>query len=122
MIGRAAAESSDDVAEVFVRGDPYCWSGYYHGAMEGVIGKIGRENLPERIDGICRSIGEKERYSFDHYNCVHGLGHGVMAVNGNELFDSLSVCDNVQDGWERSSCWSGGFMENVIVDNKYHFF
>lgn len=121
VIGRVAVEYANDVADIFVLGDPYCWSGYYHGAMEGIIGKIGRSNIPDRIDGICSSIGGKQRYSFDHYNCVHGLGHGVMAVNDNELFDSLEVCDNIIGTWERSSCWSGAFMENVIVDGKNHF-
>ena len=55
------------------------------------------------------------------YNCVHGIGHGAMYINGNELFVSLETCDKLQDGWERSSCWGGVFMENVIADNRNHF-
>lgn len=121
VIGRIAAEKSENVADAYAVGDPFCWSGYYHGVLEGVIGKIGYSNLPRQINGICKPLAEAKPYSFDHYNCVHGLGHGVMAVNQNELFDALKVCDNVTDAWERSSCWSGVFMENVIIDNKNHF-
>jgi hypothetical protein len=44
-----------------------------------------------------------------------------MVITQNELFDSLNICDNLQDSWERTSCWSGAFMENIIVDNKNHF-
>lgn len=121
VIGNEAAKKFADVAEAYTEGDPFCWSGYYHGVLEGIIGRIGLAALTSQMNDICKSLGQKSRYSFDHYNCVHGLGHGVMAIYDNELFKSLEVCDSVTDNWERSSCWSGAFMENVIVDNKYHF-
>lgn len=121
VIGRTAAEKYQNVADAYTEGDAFCWSGYYHGVLEGFIGRIGYSNLPSQMNGICKALAQSKPYSFDHYNCVHGLGHGVMAVNQNELFDALEVCDNVEDAWERASCWSGVFMENVIVDNKNHF-
>lgn len=121
VIGNVASEKFASVSEAYTQGDSFCWSGYYHGIMEGVLGKIGRSNLPNHMNGICTDLATKRRYSFDHYNCVHGLGHGVMATNGNELFDSLKICDALSDAWDRSSCWSGAFMENIIIDNKNHF-
>ncbi|OGE78252.1 MAG: hypothetical protein A2751_03820 [Candidatus Doudnabacteria bacterium RIFCSPHIGHO2_01_FULL_46_14] len=121
VIGNEAAKKFADVADAYAQGDAFCWSGYYHGVLEGIIGRIGLGKLNSQMDDICKSLAQKSRYSFDHYNCVHGLGHGVMAIYDNELFESLEVCDKVSDSWERSSCWSGAFMENVIVDNKYHF-
>ncbi len=121
VIGRTAASKFKNVADAYTEGDSFCWSGYYHGVLEGVIGKIGYNNLPAKINGICTAIAEKKKYSFDHYNCVHGLGHGIMAITQDELFKSLAICDNLKDNWEQQSCWSGAFMENVIVDNKNHF-
>ena len=121
VIGNEAAKKYSDVGEAYKDGDSFCWSGYYHGVLEGIIGRIGLAKLTAEMDSICKSLAEKSRYSFDHYNCVHGLGHGVMAIYDNELFKSLEACDAVKDTWERQSCWSGAFMENVIVDNKYHF-
>lgn len=121
VIGRIAAGEYQNVADAYVLGDSFCWSGYYHGVLEGVIGRIGYSNLSNQINDICKALAQSKPYSFDHYNCVHGLGHGVMAINQNELFDALKMCDNVTDSWERASCWSGVFMENVIVDNKNHF-
>ncbi|MDO8435559.1 MAG: hypothetical protein Q7S89_02655, partial [bacterium] len=110
VIGNAAGAKFDSASQAYTQGDSFCWSGYYHGVMEGIIGRVGRANLPARMDEFCADLSAQRRYSFDHYNCVHGLGHGVMATNGNELFDSLKVCDALTDTWDRSSCWSGAFM------------
>lgn len=121
VIGRKAAGMFSSVGEAYLNGDSFCWSGYYHGVMEGIIDQIGYANITAHIDSICRDVAAKRQYSFDHYNCVHGLGHGVMVITQNELFESLKICDNLNNSWERTSCWSGAFMENIIVDNKNHF-
>jgi hypothetical protein len=118
VIGRAAAEKFGDVARAYDQGDDFCWSGYYHGVMEAILAKIGYLNIRSQISTICKSMGEKERYSFFHYNCVHGLGHGVMLVHRNELFDALGTCDNLGDRWERESCYSGVFMENIMAGSN----
>lgn len=121
VIGREAALFyHQNLSEAFRYGDSFCWSGYYHGVMEGIVGDIGKENLVAKLDSICKDIPGKEKHSFDYYNCVHGLGHGIMATLGNELPASLKMCDNLTGGWERSSCWSGAFMENIIADEVYH--
>src|SRR3989338_7729960 len=120
-IGTAATEIYPGVGTAYSKGDSFCWSGYYHGVMEGIIGRISREELASKMDGICNAIPGKASYSFDYYNCVHGLGHGVMAISQNELFESLELCDNLGGSWEQSSCHGGAFMENVIIDNKNHF-
>lgn len=116
IIGRATAERYGDVPTAFSYGDSFCWSGHYHGVMEFVVAKLGLENLEKEMPNICKTVAEKSRYSFDHYNCVHGLGHGVMGVNSNELFVALKSCDALTDWWERESCYGGVFMENVMVD------
>jgi len=121
IIGQIASEKFPDVSEAYTQGDSFAWSGYYHGVLEGIIGKIGPENLPNQLKNICSDLASKNKYSFDHYNCVHGLGHGVMAHTDDELFKSLKLCDLLSDSWERTSCWSGAFMENIIIDNKNHF-
>lgn len=121
VIGNSAALIYPDVGVAYSKGDSFCWSGYYHGIMEGVVENSSIEEVAKGINKICDSVDGKDRYSFDYYNCVHGLGHGVMASNQNELFDSLKFCDNLIGEWERSSCWGGVFMENIIVDNKNRF-
>jgi len=121
VIGRVAAQKFSSVFEAYGAGDGFCWSGYYHGVMETVIADIGYVNLEAELNNICSDIAEKRKYSFDHYNCVHGLGHGIMAVIQNELFESLKKCDILKEHWDAASCWSGAFMENIMVDNRNHF-
>lgn len=121
VIGRAASEGFENPGDAFAKGDSFCWSGYYHGVMEGIVGRIGLKNIAGRLDGICANIKGKEVYSFDYYNCVHGLGHGLMAITQDELFGSLDYCGKLTGDWEQVSCASGIFMENVIIDNKNHF-
>ena len=122
VVGRAATAKYPTVDEAYIRGDSACWSGYYHGVIESVMYKIGSSDIDfETLEGICQSLANRKRYSFDHYNCVHGIGHGAMYINDNELFVSLSLCDKLEDNWDRSSCWGGVFMENIIADNKNHF-
>jgi len=114
VIGRTAAKSYATTSEAFLHGDPYCWSGYYHGIMEGMITKIGLKNLPGQLNNICADIPGKASYNFNYYNCVHGLGHGIMALLGDEVFDSLKMCDNLTGSWEQESCYGGTFMQNII--------
>ncbi|MBI3231535.1 MAG: hypothetical protein HYZ51_00415 [Candidatus Doudnabacteria bacterium] len=121
VIGNSAIEKYPSASEAYLHGDSFCWSGYYHGALEGILAKVGRQNVASQINGICEKIPGKQNYSFDYYNCVHGLGHGLMAMTNTELFESLELCDNLIGSWEQASCYGGVFMENVIVDNKNHF-
>ncbi len=121
IIGSAAVEKYPTVSEAYTHGDSFCWSGYYHGVIEGIAEKLGTTKMFNSLDDICSGITGKEQYSFDYYNCVHGVGHGIMELTGDELFQSLSLCDKLTGSWEQQSCASGVFMENVIVDNKNHF-
>jgi len=117
-IGRTYAEKSSNVLGAFAEGDPFCWSGYYHGVMEQIVAEVGKDNLKSEINKICSGI--PGRISFDRYNCVHGLGHGLMALTNNEVFRSLDMCNNLRGALVRSWCGTGVFMENVIADGKNH--
>lgn len=120
-IGHAAVVMYPDVDEAYQHGDDFCWSGYYHGVMEEIMEKIGEEHLGAKLNDICANITGKENYSFNYYNCVHGMGHGLMDIMGDKLIDSLKMCDNLTGWWEQQSCYSGVFMQNVINDGlEYH--
>jgi hypothetical protein len=113
-IGREAGKKYTVVSEAYMHGDSFCWSGYYHGVLEAIIHKIGENNLPKQIDSICATLPGKSTYSFSYYNCVHGLGHGIMELKADDVFKSVAVCDNLTGSWERQSCYSGVFMENIV--------
>lgn len=113
-IGRTEADIVGDVDQAYAQGDNFCWSGYYHGVMESIVLRIGKPKLAAALPTICAKIRAQRSYSFYHYNCVHGLGHGIMAVTSSDLFKSLSMCDLLNDSWEQESCYGGVFMENEM--------
>ena len=121
-IGRAEADSVKDVDQAYALGDNFCWSGYYHGVMESIVTRIGAKNVTSKLPTICASLKAKQPYSFSHYNCVHGLGHGIMDIDGSKLFSALKTCDLLSDSWEQQSCYGGVFMENGMdeVNPDHH--
>lgn len=114
VIGRAAYAKYGNIGETFVHGDQYCWAGYYHGMMEQVADKQGTAKFLSSLNGICEEIANQARYSFNHYNCVHGLGHGVMEALNGELFEALAACDKITEDYGRVSCYGGVYMQNII--------
>lgn len=115
VIGRAAYARYGNVADTFAHGDQFCWAGYYHGLMEQVADEQGTAKFLNSLNTICSEIAAKARFSFNHYNCVHGLGHGVMEAEDGNLFKALDDCDRISDDWERSSCYGGVFMQNIMI-------
>lgn len=114
IIGRAAVDRHKTLAETYAHGDTFCWSGYYHGAIETIAQNIGPDKIVSQVNTVCRTFNQKEPYSFKHYNCVHGMGHGLMAVKDGELFEALRVCKDYDGYWQQESCYGGVFMENVM--------
>ncbi len=113
-LGNDAAEYYGDIGIALTYEGSACWSGYYHGVVEYAISKLVGETLYEELPDICTSAAAN-RYSFTHYNCVHGLGHGVMLNLDGDLFAALNFCEALPDPWEMSSCVGGSFMENVTA-------
>lgn len=116
-IGVAAADEFSSISQAYARGDTFCRSGYHHGVLEGVFIREGNTDLLKNLDAICAEIPDKERYSYDYYSCVHGIGHGLMAHYSHDVLQSLTACDNLTEEWERSSCYGGVFMENITANS-----
>ncbi len=116
-LGNDAAAFYGDIGTALTYEGSPCWSGYYHGVVEYAISQFKGRTLYEELPDICATAAEV-RYSFTHYNCVHGLGHGVMLNLDGDLFGSLEYCEALTDRWEMSSCVSGSFMENVTATQQ----
>jgi len=116
VIGRAAAQLYGDIPSSYSKGDAFCGMGYYHGVMEAVVANIGADKVMEEANTLCADLREQEEHSFAHRDCVHGLGHGLLSVSGeNELFQGLQTCDTLMDEWEKENCYEGAFMENTLT-------
>lgn len=113
--GRAALiKYNYSIAKTYSHGDQFCWSGYYHGAIEELANKEGLSFLVSNANSICADIPGKSTQSFYYYNCVHGMGHGFMFVENGALFKSLTDCDLLNTDFDRSSCYGGVFMQNIM--------
>lgn len=115
-IGRAAGERYGDVPATFRQGDHFCGGGYYHGAMEAAVLRLGVGLAPAEADALCASVRDERAQGLYHYDCAHGLGHGILIVLDHELFAALAVCDALADAWERAPCHGGVFMENLMAE------
>lgn len=113
-IGSATyARYDGNIARTFAEGSSVCASGYYHGILErAFVGITSKAELGKVSRGLCLDIGIRPR-SFLDYQCRHGLGHGFMIQTGYDLPTALSLCDELGSGWDRMTCTSGAFMENV---------
>lgn len=118
IVGRTSYEKQGSLEKAYAEGDNFCWSGFYHGAIERAIVKMGDESIKKNTATICESFARKEPYSFNHFNCVHGLGHGLMAIAKYDLFNGLQLCKATKTTWEQESCYGGVFMENVMVASR----
>ena len=112
-IGAASLQHYDgSVAQALANGRASCWSGYYHGVVERSFHGTPRADLPKKSRQICADP-DIRRTSFLAYQCVHGLGHGLMIHTGYDLLASLRVCDKLETPWDSDSCEAGVFMENI---------
>jgi hypothetical protein len=112
----ALARYRGNVGRAFADGAPTCWSGYYHGILERSLYRVPDQRLGEVIRAVCRGIGGR-RTSYLAYQCVHGLGHGLMIQTGYDLPTSLARCDELAGVWGQTSCGGGVFMENVATES-----
>ena len=100
------------VGKAFADGRASCWSGYYHGILERAYAGVDADRLGPISRKLC-SDPDVRRIAFIAYQCVHGLGHGLMIFTGYDLPKSLGVCDELATAWDQSSCTGGVFMENI---------
>lgn len=118
-LGREAATYYQTLGEALSFEASACWSGYYHGVVEQTMSGYSDAELLEMVPSVCSEAADI-RYSFTHYNCVHGVGHGIMLRFDADLFASIPYCEQLSDEWELRSCVSGAFMQNVVSAQEGH--
>jgi mono/diheme cytochrome c family protein len=100
-----------NVGKAFGDGNPVCGSGYYHGLLQWKLAGVAATRVAAVARSVCseRSI---EANAFTHYQCVHGLGHGLMLYTRYDLPEALQLCHQLDTGFNQTSCTGGVFMEN----------
>lgn len=108
-IGRTAYEIFGSRA--FRDGNSSCHSGYYHGAIEAFLNEKGTTDLIGNVKIICDSF----ETSFGRFECLHGIGHGVLAYEDYEMPAAIKICGALATNYDQSSCYGGMFMENIVT-------
>lgn len=85
-----------------------CHSGCYHGATEAYFRDHGTANLAKNLGVLCGPVSNP----FFNHQCIHGIGHGLMAWTNYDIRDALAGCDLLHE--RRDSCYTGVFMENIV--------
>jgi hypothetical protein len=115
-IGAAVLARNDgNVARTFAQGTASCWSGYYHGVLERsllAVQSYTRGALVPVARGLCADA-EVRAVTWLAFQCLHGLGHGLMISTGYDLRLALDVCRRLATEWDGEACKGGAFMENL---------
>jgi Cytochrome C oxidase, cbb3-type, subunit III len=113
-VGHASLAHYDgNAAEALAHGLMTCNSGYYHGVIELAFGGAPRPKVIQIARRLCTGAAITKQ-DFLLYQCVHGLGHGLMIYSGDDLPFSLHACDRLQTHFARISCTGGVFMQNLM--------
>jgi hypothetical protein len=111
----------NNAADALAHGGMTCSSGYYHGVIELSLSGLPRDRVIRIARRLCTGPSVT-REDFLLYQCVHGLGHGLMIYSGDDLPYSLHVCDLLTTKYHRVSCTGGVFMQNLdtsMVVSRY---
>lgn len=108
-IGKAAYELYG--AKAFQEGNASCHSGYYHGVMEAFLAEKGTADLALSLKEICENFPTQ----FGKFECLHGVGHGVLAYENYDLPKAIETCNLLNTNYEQTSCYGGVFMENIVT-------
>ncbi len=123
-LGLAAFTTPDEVGEIFSQCTEIFQSGCYHGVIQSYFEEYSRSHGDHldagALDSLCADQRSDESQQWILFQCVHGLGHGLMMVFGNHLPSSLEGCDLLSSVWEREVCYGAVFMENVVLETTPH--
>lgn len=100
-----------NVGKAFGEGDPTCGSGYYHGLLQWKLAGV----TPGKVASVARNVCSEPSIranAYDYYQCVHGLGHGLMLYTRYDLPKALDLCHQLATSYDSVSCTGGVFMEN----------
>lgn len=109
LIGRLGYKTEG--SKIFQSCRYYCHSGCYHGAMESFLQEKGTNNLADNIKGICDTFNIR----FGIFECLHGIGHGLLAYFDYDLPKAIEECKKLSNDFSTNSCYGGLFMENILT-------
>ncbi len=88
-------------------------SGCYHGVVQAVLDAQGTDSAT--VYRLCNQIPVATTNAWLRFQCVHGIGHGLVNNMAMHLPKALAGCDWLIREWDASSCYGGAFMEFIVA-------
>ena len=122
-IGISAYQTPERAGEVFGRCTPAFQSGCYHGVIQAYFADVGAGGASLAEDAVVALCADQRNDPAEHwllFQCVHGMGHGLMMTYAHDLPRALEGCDLLPGPWEQDGCYGGAFMENIVNATMPH--
>jgi hypothetical protein len=100
-----------NAGQALAAGNAVCGSGFYHGLLQSKLAGVPETEVAGVARSVCAGLRQGSSY-FVYYQCVHGLGHGLMLYTRDDLPGALDLCHQLATDFDRISCSGGVFMEN----------
>ena len=119
-IGIAAGSARRDIQQTFTQCSESYQSGCYHGVIQAWFAALDSVS-PADANALCAPFRKSDSDRWIRFQCVHGMGHGLTMLYKHDLPKGLAGCDLLTEWWDRHSCYSGAFMENIVnVTTPHH--
>jgi hypothetical protein len=112
VIGINAWNPAKDIGAVYLQCNELFQSGCYHGVIQAFFAYHGTDSV--RVVGLCRDTPGISGNGWLRFQCVHGIGHGLVQTYTMNLPHALAGCDMLGNAWDSESCYGGAFMEFIV--------
>jgi hypothetical protein len=112
VIGINAWTPGKDVGATYLQCTELFQSGCYHGVIQAVFAHSGTDSAS--VVALCNGNSEIRESAWLRFQCVHGIGHGLLQTYTMNLPRALQGCDMLGNAWDSESCYGGAFMEFIV--------
>ena len=120
LIGKFSFAHYQDAPRAFGQCREVFQSGCYHGVLEAYFASTDKIEAQD-IAALCDKAVGRDSAAIVRFQCLHGMGHGLTSSFAHDIFRALQYCDYLGTDWDRSSCYGGVFMENVVFAWEQRF-
>lgn len=113
VVGINAWQPGKDVSAIYEQCTALFQSGCYHGVVQAYLDANGADSA--NVANLCDIINVTRTNLWLRFQCVHGLGHGLVQARQLHLRQALEGCDWLFDDWDEESCYGGAFMEFIVA-------
>lgn len=113
VVGINAWTPEQEVGRVYDTCTGLYQSGCYHGVVQAFLDVNGTDSAT--VFKLCNSIQSAVHNMWLRFQCVHGIGHGLVNNLALNLPKALEGCDWLVDAWDAQSCYGGAFMEFIVA-------